>query len=79
MTTDTDAFFVTDGHVEGLQASIILLAKRMGWNTTYKQLLCHKLIPMVDEWRVGAVSDGTAVEVITVMGMCDEGDEVSGS
>jgi hypothetical protein len=61
--------FITDGHVEGLQASLILLAKRMGWDTTYRQLLCHKLIPLIDEWRAGAVSDRTIAEVIIVMGM----------
>jgi hypothetical protein len=58
--------------MEGLQASLILLAKRMGWDTTYRQLLCHKLIPLVDEWKAGAVSDRTIVEVIIIMGMFDE-------
>lgn len=68
MVTDTDAF-ITDGHVEGLQASLILLGKRMGWDTTYRQLIRHKLIPLIDEWRAGAVSERTVTEVIIIMGM----------
>lgn len=68
MVTDTDVF-ITDHNVEGLQASLILLAKRMGWDTTYRQLLCRKLIPLIDEWRAGAVSDRTITEVIIIMGM----------
>ncbi|XP_023718040.1 uncharacterized protein LOC111870189 isoform X2 [Cryptotermes secundus] len=58
----------SDGHVEGLEASLILLAKRIGWETSYRQLLCHNLIPLVDEWRAHAVSDLTIREVIIVMG-----------
>jgi len=58
----------SDHNVEGLQASLILLAKRMGWDTTYRQLLCRKLIPLIDEWRAGAVSDRTITEVIIIMG-----------
>ena len=64
--------------MEGLQASLILLAKRMGWDTTYRQLLCRKLIPLVDEWKAGEVGDRTIIEVIIIMGMFDEDDHVSG-
>ncbi|KDR10341.1 uncharacterized protein LOC110838051 [Zootermopsis nevadensis] len=56
------------GHVEGLEASLILVAKRIGWDRSYKQLLCRNLVPLIDEWRAGAVNDLTIREVIIVMG-----------
>lgn len=64
--------------MEGLEASFILLAKRIGWETSYRQLLCHNLIPLVDEWRAHAVSDLTIRKVIIVMGMFQEDELVSG-
>jgi hypothetical protein len=65
--------------VEGLEASLILVAKRIGWETSYRQLLCRNLIPLLDEWRAGAVNDLTIREVIIVMGMYHEANQLSGS
>jgi hypothetical protein len=64
--------------VEGLEASLILLAKRIGWDTSYRQLLCRNLIPLLDEWRAGAVSDLMIGQVIIIMGMFQEDKQVSG-
>jgi hypothetical protein len=64
--------------VEGLEASLILLAKRIGWETSYRQLLCRNLIPLIDEWRARAVSDLTIREAIIVMGMFQDDKQVSG-
>lgn len=64
--------------MEGLEASLILLAKRIGWDTSYRQMLCRKLIPLIDEWRAGAVSDLTIREVIIVMGTFQDGEQVAG-
>jgi hypothetical protein len=64
--------------MEGLEASLILLAKRIGWDTSYRQLLCRNLIPLIDEWRACAVSDLTIREVIIVMGMFHEDKQFAG-
>jgi hypothetical protein len=64
--------------VEGLEASLILVAKRIGWDKSYRQLLCRNLIPLLDEWRAGAMNDLPIREVIIVMGMFHEDNRLSG-
>jgi hypothetical protein len=51
----------------------------MGWDRSYRQLLCRNLIPLLDEWRAGAVSDLTIREVIVVIGMFHKDNQVSRS
>ena len=60
--------FFTDERVEHLEASFILLAKRMGYEGIYKKLITKIFYPLLNEWKKGIVKDGVIEQLILILG-----------
>ncbi|KAJ9580178.1 hypothetical protein L9F63_004161, partial [Diploptera punctata] len=58
----------TDDGIEHLEASIILVAKRLGYEAIYKKLITKIFYPMLNDWKNGTVKDEVIEQMILIIG-----------
>ncbi|XP_071452079.1 uncharacterized protein [Hetaerina americana] len=57
------------GNLQGLEPAAVLMAKRQGWEWTHKNLLCGRLVSLMENWKQNRPFTSSAVTAVNLIGL----------